>query len=62
MFILGFPLSLDIEPKLIGVQSSTFTDSTGRKLSLLIPITYLYEIYESAEFAEYEEYLDSIGF
>jgi len=50
-----------VEPKLVGIQSSTFTDSTGGKLSLLIPVSYLYEIYESEEFRRWERYIQDLG-
>lgn len=41
--------------KLIGVQSSTISDKTGGKLSLVIPIFYIEDIFESEEFKDYEK-------
>ena len=42
-------------PQLIGIQSRTISDSTGGKISLVIPSFYLTEIFESEEFKLYEE-------
>ncbi len=41
--------------KLIGVQSSTMSDQTGGKISLVIPIFYLEDIFKSEEFKNYEK-------
>jgi hypothetical protein len=41
--------------KLIGIQSSTLSDTTGGKISLVIPIFYINNIFESEEFLNYEK-------
>jgi hypothetical protein len=41
--------------KLIGIQSSTISDKTGGKISLVIPSFYIKEIFKSEEFENYEK-------
>lgn len=41
--------------KLIGILSSTISDKTGAKVSLVIPSFYIKEIFESEEFKNYEK-------
>lgn len=43
------------KPKLIGIQSSTMSDQTGGKISLVVPAFYLTEIFESDLFKKFEE-------
>ena len=42
---------------LLGVQSSDISDTTGGKLSIVVPIRYLWEILESEDFIRYEKML-----
>jgi hypothetical protein len=49
------PVMTDGNIRLLGVQSSDLQDDTGGKLSLVVPIQYLWEILESDEFIKYEK-------
>ncbi len=42
------------KPELIGLQSMTISDTTGGKISVVVPTQYLKELFERAEFLEYE--------
>lgn len=44
---------------LIGIQSSVIPDQTGGKISLVVPISYVWDILESLEFRTYEKELES---
>jgi len=41
--------------RLLGIQSSDLRDDTGGKLSLVVPIQYLWDILESDDFIRYEK-------
>lgn len=41
----------------LGLQSSALSDKTGGKISLVVPISYVWEIFESQEFRLYENNL-----
>ena len=43
---------------LIGIVSGSLSDMTGGKISLVVPISYLWDILESKEFKRYEESLN----
>ena len=51
----GKPMMIDGNIRLLGVQSGDIPDDTGGKLSLVVPIQYLWEILESDEFIRYEK-------
>lgn len=42
---------------LLGLQSSAYSDKTGGKISLVVPISYIIEIFESSDFQAYEKNL-----
>ena len=44
--------------RLIGILSANISDSTGGKISLVVPVSYLNEIFESNDFREYEKIRD----
>ena len=41
----------------IGILSGAFSDKTGGKISLVIPISYIWDIIESSDFQKYEKVL-----
>lgn len=41
--------------QLLGIQSSALSDATGGKISVVVPISYLFELFQSAEFKAYEK-------
>jgi hypothetical protein len=43
----------------IGIQSSVLPDQTGGKISLVVPISYVWDILESEDFRTYEKGLES---
>lgn len=57
--ILNQPLKGGEKLHLIGLQSSALSDATGGKISLVIPISYIWDILESNEFRTYEKELQS---
>lgn len=44
---------------LLGVQSSALSDKTGGKISLVVPISYIWDIFEVADFQAYIKGLES---
>ncbi|MBU0477454.1 serine protease [bacterium] len=44
---------------LLGLQSSALSDKTGGKFSLVVPISYIWDILESQEFRTYENKLET---
>ncbi|MEJ1958854.1 MAG: hypothetical protein WDM70_04905 [Nitrosomonadales bacterium] len=55
--VAGKPIMVDGGLRLLGIQSSNLRDETGGKLSLVVPIQYLWDILESEEFINYERVL-----
>ena len=43
----------------LGLQSSALSDKTGGKISLVVPISYIWDIFESQDFLAYEKNLTS---
>jgi hypothetical protein len=43
----------------VGIVSGTISDNTGGKITLVIPISYVWDIFESREFRTYERALES---
>jgi len=54
----GKPMMVNGGLRLLGIQSSDLRDDTGGKLSLVVPIQYLWEILESEDFIKYEKSLE----
>ncbi|HEX2966195.1 MAG TPA: trypsin-like peptidase domain-containing protein [Syntrophorhabdaceae bacterium] len=51
----GAPIKISEKAHLLGLQSSAFSDKSGGKISLVVPISYVYEIFESSDFKSYEK-------
>lgn len=43
---------------LLGLQSMALSDETGGKISLVVPISYIWDIFESQKFLTYEKQLE----
>ena len=54
----GPTISISEKAHLLGVQSSAFSDKSGGKISLVVPISYVHEIFQSQDFQNYEKNLN----
>ena len=51
----NWPMKGDEKLHLLGLQSIVLSDATGGKISLVIPIMYLWDIFLSSDFKKYEK-------
>lgn len=54
VFVGDRPISAGEKVTLIGILSAGLSDATGGKISVVVPISYLWEILDSPEFLKYE--------
>jgi hypothetical protein len=59
MRIAGQPVKQGEKVHFVGVVSATIPDSTGGKITLVVPISYVWDIFEGPNFRAYERALES---